>query len=43
MQREQIREIRQEGSYHFTMGPYYEPVARVESGETVANPMCRFL
>ena len=36
MQREQIREIHQEGAYHFTMGPYHEPVARVESGETVA-------
>src|SRR3712207_4740144 len=32
----QIREIRQEGSYHFTMGPYHEPIARVRSGETVA-------
>src|SRR3712207_7285534 len=32
----QIREVRQEGPYHFTMGPYYEPVARVESGERVA-------
>lgn len=36
MQKEQIREIRQEGSYHFTMGPYHEPVARAKSGETVA-------
>lgn len=36
MQREQIREIHQEGPYHFTMGPYHDPVASVENGETVA-------
>jgi amidase len=32
----EIREIRQEGDYHFTMGPYAEPVAKVSDGETIA-------
>lgn len=31
-----IREIRQEGPHSFTMGPYGEPLARVQAGETVA-------
>ena len=33
---QEIREIRQSGDYHFTMGPYYEPITRVSPGETVA-------
>jgi amidase len=31
-----MREIRQEGAYHYVFSPYVEPIATVESGETVA-------
>jgi len=31
-----VREIRQQGPYHYVFSPYVEPVARVEPGETVA-------
>ena len=31
-----MREIRQEGAYNYVFSPYVEPIATVESGETVA-------
>jgi amidase len=31
-----MREIRQPGSYQYVFGPYAEPIARVQPGETVA-------
>ena len=31
-----IREIRQQGPYHYVFGPYADPIARVKPGETIA-------
>ncbi len=36
MSQKNVREIRQEDGYHYTIGPRHEPIAKVQPGEKVA-------